>query len=151
LPDFIAVLEQAGFSALRHRLQFQSMLSTPVLAMTMALLAAGFPDRIQGLLTALGTSRNFDPATDADPTDTLVGFAGSSVGWLEAKRQTSTQTLGYETALLQRTTAALSNVTGVDINEEMTLMMELERSFNASSTLISTIDRMLEALLQAVR
>jgi flagellar hook-associated protein 1 FlgK len=113
--------------------------------------AAGFPDRIQGLLTALGTSRNFDPATDADPTDTLVGFAGSSVGWLEAKRQTSTQTLGYETALLQRTTAALSNVTGVDINEEMTLMMELERSFNASSTLISTIDRMLEALLQAVR
>ncbi|UPY36238.1 LPS export ABC transporter permease LptG [Sediminicoccus sp. KRV36] len=45
LPDFIAILEQAGFSALRHRLQFQSMLSTPVLAMTMALLAAGFSMR----------------------------------------------------------------------------------------------------------
>ena len=113
--------------------------------------AAGFPDRIQGLLTSLGTSRSFDPATGADPTDTLTGFAGSSVGWLEARRQTSTTTLGYETALLQRTTAALSNVTGVDINEEMTLMMELERSFNASSTLISTIDKMLEALLAAVR
>lgn len=113
--------------------------------------AAGFPDRIQGILTELGTGRSFDPVTGADPTDTLVGFAGSSVGWLEAQRQTSTQTLGYETALLQRTTAALSNVTGVDINEEMTLMMELERSFNASSTLISTIDRMLEALLAAVR
>ncbi|HEY5793974.1 MAG TPA: flagellar hook-associated protein FlgK [Bosea sp. (in: a-proteobacteria)] len=113
--------------------------------------AAGFPDRIQGLLTELGTGRNFDPVTGADPTDTLVGFAGSSVGWIEARRQTSTQTLGYETALLQRTTAALSNVTGVDINEEMTLMMELERSFNASSTLITTIDRMLAALLDAVR
>jgi flagellar hook-associated protein 1 FlgK len=113
--------------------------------------AAGFPDRIQGLLTELGTGRNFDAATGADPTDTLVGFAGSSVGWIEARRQSSTQTLGYETALLQRTTAALSNVTGVDINEEMTLMMELERSFNASSTLITTIDRMLAALLAAVR
>lgn len=113
--------------------------------------AAGFPDRIQGLLTELGAGRNFDPVTGADPTDTLVGFAGSSVGWIEARRQTSTQTLGYETALLQRTTAALSNVTGVDINEEMTLMMELERSFNASSTLITTIDRMLAALLDAVR
>lgn len=45
LPGFIAVLEQAGFSALRHRLQFQSMLSTPVLAMAMALLAAGFSMR----------------------------------------------------------------------------------------------------------
>ncbi|MBS7809719.1 LPS export ABC transporter permease LptG [Roseococcus pinisoli] len=45
LPGFIAVLEHAGFSALRHRLQFQSMLSTPALAMTMALLAAGFSMR----------------------------------------------------------------------------------------------------------
>ncbi len=45
LPGFIAVLEQAGFSALRHRLQYQSMLSTPVLAMAMALLAAGFSMR----------------------------------------------------------------------------------------------------------
>lgn len=113
--------------------------------------AAGFPDRIQGLLTELGREQDFDPATGSDPTNTLVGFAGFSVGWIEAKRQTSTQTLGYETALLQRTTAALSNVTGVDINEEMTLMMELERSFNASSTLITTIDRMLASLLDAVR
>lgn len=45
LPGFIAVLEDAGFSALRHRLQFQSMLTTPALAMTMALLAAGFSMR----------------------------------------------------------------------------------------------------------
>lgn len=45
LPDFIAVLEQAGFSALRHRLAFQSMLATPVLAVAMALLAAGFSMR----------------------------------------------------------------------------------------------------------
>jgi lipopolysaccharide export system permease protein len=45
LPGFIAVLEQAGFSALRHRLQFQSMLSTPALAVAMALLAAGFSMR----------------------------------------------------------------------------------------------------------
>jgi lipopolysaccharide export system permease protein len=45
LPGFIAVLEHAGFSALRHQLQFQSMLSTPALSMTMALLAAGFSMR----------------------------------------------------------------------------------------------------------
>lgn len=45
LPDFIAVLEQAGFSALRHRLQLQAMLATPLLAVAMALLAAGFSMR----------------------------------------------------------------------------------------------------------
>jgi lipopolysaccharide export system permease protein len=45
LPGFIAVLEAAGFSAVRHRLHFQSLLSLPLLAAAMALLAAGFSMR----------------------------------------------------------------------------------------------------------
>jgi lipopolysaccharide export system permease protein len=45
LPDFIEVLEEAGFSAVRHRIQFQSLLAMPVLALAMALLAAGFSMR----------------------------------------------------------------------------------------------------------
>ena len=45
LPDFIQVLEQAGFSAVRHRLHFQSLLALPLLAAAMALLAAGFSMR----------------------------------------------------------------------------------------------------------
>jgi lipopolysaccharide export system permease protein len=39
------VLESAGFSAVRHRLHFQSLMSLPVLAVAMALLAAGFSMR----------------------------------------------------------------------------------------------------------
>lgn len=45
LPGFIAVLEAAGFSALRHRLHFQELLAQPVLTIAMALLAAGFSMR----------------------------------------------------------------------------------------------------------
>jgi lipopolysaccharide export system permease protein len=45
LPGFIEVLEAAGFSAVRHRLHFQTLLSLPVLAAAMALLAAGFSMR----------------------------------------------------------------------------------------------------------
>lgn len=45
LPGFIEVLEEAGFSAVRHRLHYQSLLSQPVLAVAMALLAAGFSMR----------------------------------------------------------------------------------------------------------
>lgn len=45
LPGFIAVLEEAGFSAVRHRLHFQSLLAMPVLTAAMALLAAGFSMR----------------------------------------------------------------------------------------------------------
>ncbi|MEN9498811.1 MAG: hypothetical protein RIS83_630 [Pseudomonadota bacterium] len=45
LPEFIGVLEDAGFSAIRHRLHFQSLLALPLLAVAMALLAAGFSMR----------------------------------------------------------------------------------------------------------
>jgi lipopolysaccharide export system permease protein len=45
LPDSISVLEEAGFSAVRHRIQYQSLLALPVLALAMALLAAGFSMR----------------------------------------------------------------------------------------------------------
>ncbi len=45
LPDFIALLERSGFSAIRHRLHFQTLLALPLLAGTMTLVAAGFSMR----------------------------------------------------------------------------------------------------------
>ncbi len=57
LPGFIAVLEQAGFSAVRHRLHFQSLMALPLLSAAMALLAAGFsmrPSRRGGVAQMIG-------------------------------------------------------------------------------------------------
>ncbi|MBM3572112.1 MAG: LPS export ABC transporter permease LptG [Alphaproteobacteria bacterium] len=45
LPGFIALLERAGFSALRHKLYFHSLLAAPVLQCAMVLLAAIFTMR----------------------------------------------------------------------------------------------------------
>ncbi len=45
LPSFIRLLESAGFSSVRHRLHFQSLLALPLLCGTMALVAAGFSMR----------------------------------------------------------------------------------------------------------
>ncbi|MBN65981.1 MAG: LPS export ABC transporter permease LptG [Rickettsiales bacterium] len=46
LPGFISMLERAGFSALRHKLYFQSLLSGPVLLAGMVLIAAVFSLRL---------------------------------------------------------------------------------------------------------
>ena len=45
LPGFIALLERSGFSSLRHRLHFHSLLALPLLAATMTLISAGFSMR----------------------------------------------------------------------------------------------------------
>jgi len=47
LPDFIALLEQSGFSAQRHRLQFNILLARPFLFCAMVLVAATFSLRMQ--------------------------------------------------------------------------------------------------------
>ena len=58
LPDFIALLERSGFSAIRHRLHFQALLALPLLAGTMALVSAGFsmrPSRRGGVAQMIGS------------------------------------------------------------------------------------------------
>ncbi len=42
LPEFIKTLEEAGFSAIRHRLQWHALLATPLLMCAMVLIAATF-------------------------------------------------------------------------------------------------------------
>jgi lipopolysaccharide export system permease protein len=42
LPRFIAVLEEAGFTAVKHRLYYQSLLAAPLLLCAMVLIAATF-------------------------------------------------------------------------------------------------------------
>lgn len=58
LPGFIAQLEKAGFSSVRHRLHLQTLLALPLLAGTMALVAAGFsmrPARRGGAMQTLSS------------------------------------------------------------------------------------------------
>ena len=45
LPGFIELLDRSGFSSIRHRLHYASLLALPLLAGTMALVAAGFSMR----------------------------------------------------------------------------------------------------------
>lgn len=58
LPGFIALLDRSGFSSVRHRLHFQSLLALPLLCGTMCLLGAGFsmrPQRRGGVAQMIGS------------------------------------------------------------------------------------------------
>ncbi|WP_338331554.1 LPS export ABC transporter permease LptG [Acetobacter sp. LMG 32666] len=58
LPGFISLLEHSGFSSIRHRIHFQSLLALPILAGTMALVSAGFsmrPSRRGGVAKMVGS------------------------------------------------------------------------------------------------
>jgi flagellar hook-associated protein 1 FlgK len=112
---------------------------------------AAFSDRIYAMLEALDLPQAFDPTTGVNPNTTLARFASSSVSWLEAGRQQASQEASFRDTMLERTRESLSNVTGVNLDEELALMMELERSYGASARIISTVDNMLQSLLAATR
>ncbi len=64
LPGFIKVLEEAGFSAVRHRIHWYSLLSTPLLLCAMVVIAASFSLRLTrrggtGLLIVAGVLVGF--------------------------------------------------------------------------------------------
>lgn len=113
--------------------------------------AAGFTQLLDGYVTGLDAPMVFDTAAGAGDGAGLVDYAGNSVGWLEAARSQSATAAENREAVQVRTMEAYANATGVSLDEEMSLLLDLEQSYKASTRLISTIDEMIEALLAVTR
>ncbi|WP_102958760.1 flagellar hook-associated protein FlgK [Mangrovicella endophytica] len=109
----------------------------------------GFAGRINGFIANLSSTRSFDTAaTELDATTTLANFATASVGWLSAMRSNATSEAEYKSTLLDRTQETLSNATGINLDDEMTHLLDLEHSYQASAKLIAAINQMLDTLLE---
>ncbi|MEF2071739.1 flagellar hook-associated protein FlgK [Consotaella aegiceratis] len=112
--------------------------------------ASGYTDRINELIDNLNATVTFDSSAGIETSATLVDFAASSVGWLEGERSNATDEADYATTILERTTEALSDATGINLDDELTRLLEYEQSYQASAKLISTIDEMLDILLNGI-
>ncbi|MEW9804461.1 flagellar hook-associated protein FlgK [Mesorhizobium sp. ZMM04-5] len=107
-------------------------------------LLLSYGDRIAAPMT-------FDPAAGIDNSSSLADYSTASIGWFDALRKDAADGANAKEALAVRTAEALSNETGVNIDMEMSLLLDLEHSYEASSRLIRAVDEMLAALLNAVR
>lgn len=110
----------------------------------------GYSARLQQLIGGMDAAQPFDATTQGKPSGSLIDFASSSTSWIENQRKTADSNVTYQKTLLDRSTAALSNVSGVNMDDEMSLMLQVERTYSASSKIISTVDEMLQSLLAAV-
>ena len=111
--------------------------------------AAGFNDNILRQIEALSGMRTFDSSAQSTTNDSITGFAAASVSWIGQTRATAQQDADFQATLKAHTEVTLSNATGVNVDEEMANLLELERAFEASARLISAIDQMYATLLQA--
>ncbi|KGF69144.1 flagellar hook protein FlgK [Hoeflea sp. BAL378] len=110
---------------------------------------AGFSTLLDGYVLALDKPMAFDPAAELSASVSLMDFASDSVGWLELHRSEADSAAETREATRFRSSEALSNETGVSLDEEMSMLLELEQSYKASARLISVVDEMLKALMAA--
>lgn len=113
--------------------------------------AASYSQLILDYSERLDAPMAFDPASGLDTDRSVSTFSTDSVGWLEALRQDAASGAESKEALATHTGTALSNATGVNVDEEMALLLELEHAYEASARLMNVVDEMLATLLQAAR
>ncbi|MBB4040774.1 flagellar hook-associated protein 1 FlgK [Microvirga flocculans] len=111
---------------------------------------AAFSQRLNGLSDAMVAQRGIDASLGFGPTASLHSLAALSGSWVEATRQSASQSVDYQNTLLAHASEALSNATDVNMDDETALMLQLEKSYAASAKLLSVIDQMLKTLLSVV-
>ncbi|MGQ2906934.1 MAG: flagellar hook-associated protein FlgK [Aliihoeflea sp.] len=112
---------------------------------------ASFTGQITRLMDGFDADRTFSTDGGIEGARSLSAYATASISWLESQRQLSSVAAEKKSATLTRTSEALSNKTGVNIDDELAKLLELEQSYAASAKLMQVANDMLSTLMATVR
>lgn len=110
--------------------------------------SSGFTDLINGYVDELAANRSFSADADLKTEASILSFASNSIGWLEELRSNATTANENKQALYERTFQTYSSKTAVSLDEELSLLLDVEQSYKAAAKLVSTVDEMLKAVLE---
>jgi flagellar hook-associated protein 1 len=111
---------------------------------------AGFQSRLTALISGFDSQQSF-ASPQLPGTTSIKGFATASAGWIEGNRSQASEKFDIGQATQTRTKDALMRSTGVNLDEEMATLLNLEKSYQASAKVLATVDQMLGDLMQIVR
>jgi flagellar hook-associated protein 1 len=112
---------------------------------------SGFQQRLSSLVGFFDLPLTYDPAARLPSQTTIKQFASASAADVEGKRSEASATADTAKAVHQRWTEALLRKTGVNLDEEMSSLLSLEKSYQASAKVMTTVDQMFATLVSIVR
>lgn len=112
---------------------------------------AAYSDNIIGLIGAIDAPRTIDPAAGVPGDRSVSGLAGASIGWIENMRSSADLASQSKKALHDKLSGDFLAKTGVSIDDEMTKLIALEQSYEASARIMRVVDQLYDALFAAVR
>jgi flagellar hook-associated protein 1 FlgK len=111
--------------------------------------AADYSTRISQLMNATSVDQSFNSAVGLGASGTLASYASASVAWLQGQNSQASDAASYQSSVVSQASSALSNATGVNLDTEMTNMLNIENSYTTSSKLLTTVTAMFTALIDA--
>lgn len=111
---------------------------------------ASFSDRLYELSANIDKGMTFDSSSGLPQDLTLQEYANQSLDQFNALRQSTTNSREYLGELSAGFKAALQNENGVNLDYEMSRLLEIERAYQATAKLLSTVDEMLKTLIASI-
>ncbi len=87
----------------------------------------------------------------AAQTDSLSNYVDKIISDAAYRTNNSLTNRDISVSLMQQTKTTLQNISAVNIDEELANLIDLEAKYEASATMIATIQEMFDTLLNAVR
>lgn len=109
-------------------------------------IARAMANALTNQTTAFNAAGNFNGQTNS-----LMNYASNIVGDAATRAEQAERNFLMNNLVFEETKKALTNVTGVNIDEETARMLEFQSHYEASAMLVGTIRNMFEELLAAVR
>jgi flagellar hook-associated protein 1 len=111
----------------------------------------GYTARLNQLITNLSQPLTFDPSAGAGSQLSVTDYAAASASWLGVQASQASNAASYSKAVQSTASAALSNATGVNLDTELSNMLALEQSYQASAKLLNTVGSLYSALFAAIQ
>ncbi|MBI1776653.1 MAG: flagellar hook-associated protein FlgK [Proteobacteria bacterium] len=106
------------------------------------------PTTLNGVLNLFETNQAFTAGTGLPTSATFEGFANGFTGFQANQISVNQGKLADKKALSDALTQRLHNQSGVNVDDELARMIQLQNSYSASARVITTATQMFSTLLQ---
>ena len=112
--------------------------------------SASFSSRTNALIAKLSTPLAFSASAGLSTTATLGTFSNDSISDVEAGRKAASDGATQQATLRDKTNQTLQSDTGVNLDDELSKLLDLEHAYGASAKLLSAVDGLYTTLFQAL-
>jgi flagellar hook-associated protein 1 len=111
----------------------------------------GKPDRVSGLAdnrNALAIAELRHKKVMVESQATFQEYTKAIIGDIGTRSETAKTNMDKNNAVVESLVNLRKEISGVNVDEELTKMLMFQHGYNASARLVSTVDRMLETLIR---